>query len=500
MNFSPWPWLEQRLSRYVPLAVWVVTVAVLLLVPLKIISYGFLPPDDALRHAAKAVSGKSWQDILVMRSDFAIDPSPGWQAILSGVFHSSGCGAEALVIFSVVSLMVLVNVTGLPWMRRPEAWLGAILITAVFDSSVITRLALGRPFILTHAMLTIVLFLWGREQDERPRNLTVGITILAIAASAWIHGSWYLWVLPGAAIFFAGFWVSAIWYVICWLVGSFLGSALTGHPWEFLLQSVRHMFGVFGGLAVNRQLEPEMYPSGGVSSVVVAVGILILWRVYTSRYNPRTFLNPIFILMVLGWGLGLHLRRFWWDWGMPAFTVWTALELQNHFEKFLDRQNLRRLFITLALAAGVYLAFTSDLDGRWTADLADDYLTPDKPDLQAWMPGPGGIIYNADMSTFFETFYKNPKAPWKYVLGFEPGLMTPENLKVLRAIQWNYSDLRSFQPWVKAMRQEDRLIIRTMRAGEPPAIPELEWYYGATGIWIGRLPHSLDAGPRTLPK
>ena len=79
MNFSPWHWLDQRLGRYVPPAVWLVTVVVLILVPLKIIGYGFLPPDDALRHAAKAVSGKAWQDILVMRSDFAIDPSPGWQ-------------------------------------------------------------------------------------------------------------------------------------------------------------------------------------------------------------------------------------------------------------------------------------------------------------------------------------------------------------------------------------------------------------------------------------
>jgi len=41
-----------------------------------------LPGDDAMRHAAKTISGKTWQQILIMRSDFQIDPSPGWQAVL----------------------------------------------------------------------------------------------------------------------------------------------------------------------------------------------------------------------------------------------------------------------------------------------------------------------------------------------------------------------------------------------------------------------------------
>ena len=50
----------EPLRRYVPLAVWVIVILTLLLIPLKIIGYGYIPPDDALRHAGKAVSGKSW--------------------------------------------------------------------------------------------------------------------------------------------------------------------------------------------------------------------------------------------------------------------------------------------------------------------------------------------------------------------------------------------------------------------------------------------------------
>src|SRR5258708_13991553 len=98
--------LSQKMKRYIRLSIWSVVVFTLILIPLKIISLGFVPPDDALRHAAKAVSGKSWSQILVMRSDFVIDPSPGWQAILEWLHRLSGCGAEALVVFSIVALML----------------------------------------------------------------------------------------------------------------------------------------------------------------------------------------------------------------------------------------------------------------------------------------------------------------------------------------------------------------------------------------------------------
>jgi len=95
------------------------------------------------------------------------------------------------------------------------------------------------------------------------------------------------------------------------------------------------------------------------------------------------------------------------------------------------------------------------------------------------------------MNVFFETFYKNPTAPWRYVLGFEPGLMLPENLAVLRKAQWNFGDSRAFAPWAQKMRPEDRLIIHAT-GGAVPKLPELEWNYAATEIWIGRLPRAAN--------
>jgi hypothetical protein len=486
-------------KRYTPLAVWIVVVSTVILIPLKIIGYGFMPMDDALRHAAKTVSGKSWQQILVMRDDFPVDPSPGWQAILNWVHDASQSNVESLVIFSVVALMLLVMLCGVPWFRRPEAWLAALLIASVFIPECTTRFARGRPYILTDAVVITILFLWSRREKKVPSAAALLFTLLIVAASAWIHGSWYMLVLPGVAILFAGMWREAIAYGICWLAGSLLGCALTGHPFGFLIQSVRHMFGVFGGWVVNRQLEPELHPSDGAVPAVLAVAALLLWRKAAIGWNPRMLLNPVFIMMALGWVLGLKMQRFWWDYGTPAFIIWVALELQEHLEKHLTFDSVKRLFITLAIAAGVYLGFTSDRDGRWTENLTTEFLTPDNPALAGWLPGDGGIIYNSDMDVFFETFYKNPTANWKYVLGFESGWMRPEDLDVLRKAQWNFGDARAFEPWVQKMLPQDRMIIRAT-GGSRPNIPELEWNYAATELWIGRLPGAGTNAPAMPPQ
>src|SRR5439155_3989057 len=121
-----------QLNRYIPLAAWIIVILTLLCIPSKIISYGYLPADDALRHAAKAASGKPWQEILIMRSDFKIDPHPGWHATLGAMHRYLNCGAETLVLISIVGLMLLVSLAVLPWLRWPETWLASLLAVAIF--------------------------------------------------------------------------------------------------------------------------------------------------------------------------------------------------------------------------------------------------------------------------------------------------------------------------------------------------------------------------------
>lgn len=130
--------------RYLPSIIWGLVLATVLIIPFKIISYGYLPPDDSLRHAAKAVSGKLWPEILILRDDFTIDHNAGWHVLLRTVHLLTGWGAEDLVRFSIVSLLILVSLSALPWLRRPEAWLATLLVMNVASMKLLFRFTIFR--------------------------------------------------------------------------------------------------------------------------------------------------------------------------------------------------------------------------------------------------------------------------------------------------------------------------------------------------------------------
>jgi hypothetical protein len=205
--------------------------------------------------------------------------------------------------------------------------------------------------------------------------------------------------------------------------------------------------------------------------------------------------------------LGFKTIRFWADWGWPALMVLTTCDLQLLLEARFAADSLKRLALTGGLAAMTYLAATNDYGSRWTQNLTWSYLTQDNPDLNGWLPDHGGVFYTADMTVFYQTFFKNPNADWRYILGYEPALMPDEDFKVYHSILWNFGDAKAYKPWVDKMRLQDRLVLRGGR-GSPPNIPQLEWEYGVSGIWIGRLPRIPQSGtplpapsvPATAPR
>jgi hypothetical protein len=489
-------------QRYIPLAAWIVVCLTVVCVAGKILGDGYLPADDALRHAAKAFCGKPWPEILVMRPDFAMDPHPGWHAILGFIRRCLDCGVETLVLVPVFGLMVLFNFAAVAWLRWPEAWLGALLVAAVCSPVFIVRLTLGRPYLVTMIVFVLLLFIWSRAEARRPGLGEMIATILLIAAAAWIHGSFYQLILPAVGLFIAGRWRPAFWFGALWVAGSFLGAALTGHPWVFLDPCVRHLSGVFDRAGFTRLLVPELRPTDGNVPFVLAIIAMLIWRARSPDWKPRELVNPIFMMGVLGWLLGLQVGRFWWDWGLPAFLIWLALEFQKQFENYAGFDSPSRLPITLGLALGVFLGIGSDRDDRWTSNLTKQYLTQDNADLEGWLPEKGGIIYSVDMTvfndTFFNTFFKNPTAPWRYVMGFESAVMLPDDLAVAHNVAWHFGDLRAYDPWIKKMRPQDRLIITaswlpTSGLTRGANIPELEWHHAPNDWWIGRLPRKAPS-------
>jgi hypothetical protein len=485
-------------QRYVPLLVWVIVLMTLLLIPLKIMQYGYLPGDDALRAAGKAVSGKSWPQIVVLDDVYKIDHEYGWSLLLSKFHTLFDAQPDALVTFSVVTLFVLAGLAAVIWLRYPEAWLATLALSMV-TVLMPFRFLLGRPFIITVAALMALLFLWRHFGASKPKWWIAAVMTGLITASVFLHGTWYLWVLPLAAFFLAGQFRWGFMLAGCWITGVFLGSLLTGHLIEYPLQAVKVVLLATGKHLTQRTLTSELQPENGDTHALYILGGLLLLRRLAGLTARPLSRDPAFWLVCLTWVLAFRVARFWMDWGWPALMVLVASDLQLLLAARLTFDSFRRLALAAGIAMIAFLCITADVGSRWTSNLTQQHLRASDPDLEGWLPDPGGILYSVDMTVFYQTLYENPHGDWRYILGFEPALMRPEDFDVYHAVLWNYGDSKAYEPWVKKMTPADRLVIRGGR-GIPPSIPQLEWNYGVSGTWIGRLPgHHTVGAPATVP-
>jgi hypothetical protein len=516
----------RRLQRYVPLLVKIAVPAVFFLIALQILSYGFVPGGDARRHVARVMTDKEYNQIVVLRPEYKIDHSPGWDWILRRLHRATNWGEDELMSFSVAAMMLCVFWAGLPWLRRPEAWMAALLAQLVAVPNLMTRLDQGRPFLLSEGVLICLLFAWGREPGRRPSWQKLVLTTAGFALSVWVHGAWYLWVFVLGGFLMAGAWRETLWLAACWAGGVIAGALLSGKPAAFLYGAVYMAAAVAGEHAPKWMLVGEFQPSEGEFYTLAVLALVYIWRRQQNKARiPRTdnapcapepppasspsppqtcggegrgeeastrfaegadlFRQPVFWMIAIFWTLGFQADRFWADWGMTAATVWLAMQFDDWMVEKWPADGCRRLLLCGLIAAPLFLDATGDQRMRYTQNQQESVLDAGDPALAGWLPEGDGIFYNADMAFFYNTFYKNPQGNWRYIQGFEPALMPEEDLQILRKMQWNHFDLASYEPWIKKMRPQDRLEVP---GSAPPPMPELEWRAAAKGLWIGRKP------------
>jgi hypothetical protein len=455
---------------------------------------------------AKVMTDKEYDQIVVLRPEYKIDHSPGWNWILRQLHRAAGWNEDALMIFSVAAMMLCVYLAGLPWLRRPEAWMAALLAQMVALPNLMVRLDQGRPFLLSEGVLICLLFAWGRERTRQPSWHKLVLTTAGFALSVWVHGAWYLWVFVLGGFFMAGAWCETLWLAACWAAGVIAGALLSGKPLAFLYGAVYMAAAVFKEHAPKWMLVGEFQPSDGEFYTLVILALVYIWRRCPSSPSPpqtcggegrgeeasnrsmekaSLLRQPVFWMIAIFWTLGFQADRFWADWGMTAATVWLAMQFDGWMVEKWPADGGRRLLLCCLIAAPFFLDSTSDIRMRYTQNQQETFLDGSDPRLQGWLPEGDGIFYNADMAFFYNTFYKNPQANWRYIQGFEPALMPEEDLQILRQMQWNHFDLDSYQPWIKKMRPQDRLEVP---GSAPPPIAELEWRAAAKGLWLGRKP------------
>ena len=474
-----------------PLMVVIVTAWVIIIIPFQIIGYGFMPPDDAMRHSAKVISGKEWGQILVLRDEIKVDSYPGWHAILGFIHKATGWDQHGLVLFSVIFLAILFFLIPIFFLKFPESWLFSVFTLSLMASGWVWRIFLGRPFIFTMASLLVILFMWPRLKSKRLQGVNILILTAIVALSIWIHASWYFFPFLIVAFLLAREWRAAALIAVSSVIGIFIGAAFTGHPIVFIKQMIAHLFLVFGSHDVERQLVSELRPMGGDFNSAIVVSAILGWKALRGAWKKKSVDNPVFILMAIAFVLGMLSRRIWVDWGATALAVWMAQEFNEYFETSIDPSSWKRAALAMAAVGLLFISLTTDVNSRWSLTRPMDYISKEDPKQAKYLPEPGGIIYSDDMGIFYQIFYKNPRADWRYILGFESAFMPPEDLKILRDIQRNFSRPEDYEPWVKKMRPEDRLMIRG-GPDSPPKISGLEWHYIALNAWSGRKPKDTN--------
>ena len=460
---------------------------VFLVIPLKIISYGYLPGDDALRHTAFAVDNRNWNEVLLLNPEFHanLDSHPGWHAFLRFFHQHLGFTQEDLVILSVTMAFVVFTWAGLAVSGNPLAWQFACAIVAATEHSLFQRFLLGRPMFFSMTALAVMLFVWTRSKPVRPWVEAL-VAVFLLTLSIYMHPTvWYLWSMPGLALVLCKRWRSAFILGGALVVSICLAALLLGSWYNVLvLPMLVIKYSILQDPLLGTSLVGELQPSGGpTTGLLIVAGVLMIkwWR----GGSLRDELSKVdFVLVVMTWLLGMHMMRFWFEWGLPALTVWLCRQIKQILD--LKLNGFARVSDSLWLAAfsaGVlFMGTTADIGGRYTQNLKSPLLTKPVDDFRAQLPDEGGILYTLDMTVFYKLYYRMPDLKFRFSTGFEPGFMRPEDLKVFRAVQFNENLLDSYGPWIQKMTPKDRLIIYYPVR---PVWPEMEFtqFYSA---WIGK--------------
>jgi len=474
-------------QRYWVLLVWMVVLSTLFLIPLRILSYGFVPGGDARRHIAKASTERADSQIILLRPGFTLDHNPGWEWLLRHVQKATGWNIGQITVFAVITLLLGFFFSALPWLPRPEAWLAALLAELIALPYLMNRLVQCRPLLIPESILIALLFVWSKTDSKGPSWRKLILTAAAFGLATWMDGAWFLWAFLFAAFALAREWRKLLWLLACWSVGTVVAAVLTGSPVQFLEQTIRLAATVAQEHVPAWVLVGEMTPSRGEFETLVLLAIVFLWRRQQGRTASALLDTPVFWLIILCWMLGFKADRCWADWGMPAMLVWLTLQFQEAFTAFCDAASPKRLLLCAFMAAPLFLQSTNDLDRRYSQSAEEQFVDAQDPGLQGWLPGPDGIFYCDQMAFYYDTFYKNPQADWHYILGYEPAVMPEADLKILRSIQLSQGAPEAYEPWIKKMRPIDRLVIYSPAQ---PDLPQLEWHHAVSEIWLGRLPET----------
>ena len=470
--------LAQSIEQRSRLLMTLLFMSVFAMAALAVVDYGFLPPDDALRHAATATSEGTYADVLVFDPSIPVtDSTPGWHRFLAGVHHQLGLDKFGLVSFSIFFLFMVVSCSGLFLFQRPEAWGMVVALSLALQSASPTgRWLLGRPFLLVCAATAIFCLLWDRLREDETRWHAAAACMLVSAVTVWLHSTWFLLLAVPAVSVFSGDRRATMTLGGAILTGAVLGAALTLDPVRHLSYPIVHTFQTMNAVPVHFRVS-ELQGGGGFVSWLLAFGLFIVARSSYPELQKVPLSHPAFLLFAVAWVLSFKAVRFMTDLGFPALMAGLALLTRDTLDSWLPRAGLRRWVVAGGLAAAALWSTSANTGRRWESNQLQSvvWFQENPEEASEWLPGPGGVLYSPEMATFFNLYFTYPDANWKYILGLEQAIMPKDDLRILHDI-WDEGRLEAYAPWVEKLRPEDRIFIRAVDIDIPAEWGEVETF------------------------
>ena len=201
-------------------------------------------------------------------------------------------------------------------------------MTTLAEPGFLSRLFLGRPFLISLATLLLIGATWDSLARPRAPRWTLAAIALMLTLASWMHGNVLLWGMPLAAFAAAQQWRATTRLALCTVVGLTAGVLLTGHPILFVEQTVLHPLRALGSSAPTWLLVGEFQPSKGslMFAGLFGLGVALLGDdlkpVLTAR-NPLVWLAAGGWLGIVAMGvlLGLGIWYAFWGYNLSDQTI-----------------------------------------------------------------------------------------------------------------------------------------------------------------------------------
>lgn len=464
----------------------IILIAAFVIVPYKVLNNGFRPIDDTNRHIAFSVTNQTWSDVLEIEPSLSADHNAGWHSLLRAIHKYSGLDKNKLLITIIISLFLIFNLVGSLLSPNIASWVIVMMIMYVSDRVIFFRLFSGRPFIISYLTTLILFKLWFIESKNHSNSISrYLISIIFIVLAVWLHGTWYTFLLLPLALLLSGKLSKAIQLSLIVLFSTVIGAYLTGEFNEFLHFHYAATFNIFSEQIYNWQLVTEFAEGSIYTFWIFPTAAVIILLIYSKKLclNQLTK-DPLFIMVLLSWMLSIKVVRFWVDWGIVSLMFWLSYKISDLIE---EMQSVKKPFFRWTLFIFTVLSVIILVpDSGWNNQKERKKYSVDfsKPQFAEFKPLDGGIIYNDAMAHFYYQYYADPEGKYKYVLGFEPAIMFPENRKVFREIVYSSFHYSSYKPWIDKLTEKDRIFAS---ADISSYYPQLDWIKAGNKLWIGKL-------------